>query len=216
MTEGNDTQAGGGETLTLTQAELDAKIAEASEAAVEALKAKNAELLGETKAERAKRQALEQAQAEADRKRAEEKGEYQKLYQAEQEKSAKAEAALAEYRQQVTRSQMQAEAAKFANGLTRDTTRAEDLAEHFLRHAKMTDDGVKLELGGVEITREKFADHMKAIRPYLVDGSQASGGGATGGNGGAVSKKWSEMTGAEKVKLHREDPKEYERRKAAG
>lgn len=44
-----------------------------------------------------------------------------------------------------------------------------------------------------------------------------SGGGARGGNGGASgAKKWGDMTSAEKVALHRENPEEYQRVREAG
>ncbi|QKV17847.1 hypothetical protein [Oricola thermophila] len=44
-----------------------------------------------------------------------------------------------------------------------------------------------------------------------------NGGGRSGGEGEGTRKKWSEMTGDEKVALHRENPAEYERlKKEAG
>ena len=43
-----------------------------------------------------------------------------------------------------------------------------------------------------------------------------SGGGASGGKGEGTGKKWSDMTSAEKVRLHRENPEEYARVKQSG
>lgn len=43
-----------------------------------------------------------------------------------------------------------------------------------------------------------------------------SGGGASGGKGTGGSKKWGEMTSAEKVALRRENPEEYDRVRQAG
>lgn len=63
-----------------------------------------------------------------------------------------------------------------------------------------------------------LAEHVK--RWASSDGKDfvapPSGGGAKVGSGGQVAKKWSEMSGAEKVSLHRKNPEEYERIKAAG
>lgn len=54
-----------------------------------------------------------------------------------------------------------------------------------------------------------------AFAPLIV-GSKASGGGANGahGNGGAVTKKFSEMSGGELVELRKNDPAKYERLRA--
>ena len=211
MSEENTEAQKGGDTITMTKAELDAKIAEQ----VEALKAKNAELLGETKAERAKRQALETAQTEAEEARAKEKGEFKSLYEKTLAELEKERQSAQEYRQQVTRSTLEGEAGKIAAELSRDTARAALLSEQAQKFLKPTDDGLQYEIGGVQVDRAKALDHLRASFPFLVDGSQASGGGATGGNGGAGSRKWSEMTGAEKVALNREDPEAYQRLKRA-
>ncbi len=195
MSEENTEAQEGGDTITMTKAELDAKIAEQ----VEALKAKNAELLGETKAERAKRQALEAAQTEAEEARAKEKGEFKSLYEKTLAELEKERQAAQEYRQQVTRSTLEGEAGKIAAELSRDTARAALLSEQAQKLLKPTDEGLQYEIGGVQVDRAKALDHLRASFPFLVDGSQASGGGATGGNGGAVSQKRSAMSAAEKA-----------------
>ena len=63
-----------------------------------------------------------------------------------------------------------------------------------------------------------LADHVK--RWAAGDGKEfvaaPKGGGAKGNDGDTATKKWSEMTSAEKVALHRENPEEYERVKKAG
>lgn len=194
MADENDTPPGGdGETITLTKAELEAQIAEATKP----LKAKVDELLGETKAERQKRREIEEAQAEAERKRAEEQGQFQDLYKQTQAELEKERQAAAEYRQKIARATLEGEAGKIAAELSRDTARAALLAEQAAKFIKPTDDGLKFEIGGVQVDRAKALDHLRASFPFLVDGSQASGGGATGGNGGAVSQKRSAMSAAE-------------------
>ena len=95
MSEENNT--GDGEQITMTKAELEAKITEATGG----LKAKVDELLGETKAEREKRKALEQAQAEAEESRAKEKGEFKSLYEKTLAELEKERQAAQEYRHQL-------------------------------------------------------------------------------------------------------------------
>lgn len=191
----DEPNTGDGETITLTKAELEAKIAEA----VAPIKAKADELLGETKQERQKRQALEQAQAEAERKRAEEQGQFQELYKQTQAELEKERQAAQEYRQKVARATLEGEAGKIAAELSRDTARAALLAEQAAKFIKPGDNGLQYEIGGVQVDRAKALDHLRASFPFLVDGSQASGGGATGGNGGAVLQKRSAMNAKAKA-----------------
>lgn len=169
---------------------------------------------------RQEKEDLLKAQQEADRKRAEEQGEFRKLYETEQQEKARIAAELAEYREKVTRSTLEGEAGKIAAELSRDTARAALLAEQAAKFIKPGDDGLKFEIGGVQVDRAKALDHLRASFPFLVDGSQASGGGATGGNGGAVSnqnpfKRGEHFSLTEQARLKREEPDTYARLKAA-
>lgn len=82
---------------------------------------------------------------------------------------------------------------------------------------KIGDDGkpfVETDMGPMPLV-----DHVK--RWAAGEGKDfvtpAQGGGAKGGKGdGNASKKWGDMTSAEKVALHRENPEEYQRVKQAG
>jgi len=88
------------------------------------------------------------------------------------------------------------------------------LQEKASQYAKYAEDGsVTFELGGVQVDQNKILEHLKEKYPFLVDGSGATGGGASGStqNGGAVSKSFSEMTGAELSNLRAENPTEYQR-----
>lgn len=72
--------------------------------------------------------------------------------------------------------------------LTRDTKRAELLKEQIGKYARYTDNGVKFEMGGVEVDRSKVIEHLTESYGFLIDGSQASGGGATGSKGSGAAK----------------------------
>lgn len=83
-------------------------------------------------------------------------------------------------------------------------------------NVKIGDDGsafVETDMGPIPL-----ADHVK--RWAAGEGKDfvtpAQGGGAKTPSGSSTGKKWGDMTSAEKVALHRENPAEYERVKAAG
>lgn len=183
---------------------------------VSGLKAKIAELMGETKAERDKRKALEEAAEAAEAERAKQAGEFKTLYEKAQADLDKERAENRAFKQKIEEKDREGVAASIAGELTRDTSRAALLKKEALSFLKNSDDGVKFEIGGVGVDRAKVLEHLKAAYPFLVDGNQAGGGGAPGGGGGAAKTKLSEMTEAERVKLYRDNPTEFERLKAAG
>ncbi|KII11760.1 hypothetical protein [Phaeobacter sp. S60] len=61
-----------------------------------------------------------------------------------------------------------------------------------------------------------LAKELADAKPYAVRDGGKGGGGKQPNSGGTPQKKWAEMTSGEKVRLHRENPEEYERVKAAG
>ncbi len=153
------------------------------------LKSKLEELLGETKTAKQKARELEEAQAAEAEARAKEKGEFKELYEREQ----KAKAELAEkyegFAKRIQQKEVESASLMMAAELTRDTKRAELLKKEIGQFARYTDDGVKFEMGGVEVDSAKIMTHLKESYPFLIDGSGASGGGAPGGKiGGGAAK----------------------------
>ncbi|MFP4104824.1 MAG: hypothetical protein ACLFVU_01945 [Phycisphaerae bacterium] len=157
---------------------------------VKGLKSKLDEVLGETKAEREKRKALEQAQTEAERKAAEEKGEFEKLYKQAQDELEAERKQSRQFREQITQRDIKGSAQELARQLApSDPKRADVLADYASRYAKFEDGQVSFEMGGVKVEPTKVAEHLSKEYPFLVDGSQASGGGASGSErGGAAGK----------------------------
>ena len=157
---------------------------------VQGLKTKLEEVLGETKAEREKRKALEDAQTEAERRAAEERGEFEKLYQKTQEELENERKQGREFRQQIEQRDIRSGAMNIARQLaSKDAKRADVLADYASRYAKFEDGKISYEIGGVKVDEAKVAEHLKTEYPFLVDGSQASGGGAPGSDGGGASTK---------------------------
>tara|TARA_R100001369_G_scaffold16867_3_gene31976 strand:- start:2701 stop:3321 length:621 start_codon:yes stop_codon:yes gene_type:complete len=195
---------------TFTQADLDAAVAKA----VEALKAKNDELLGETKAERKKRQELEAAQETAEAERQKKAGEFRELYEKTQAELEKERAQAAAFKATIREKDIEGTAGAIASELTRDTARAALLRKEAAALLKHTDEGVQYEIGGVQVDRAKVLDHLKAAYPFLADGNQSNGGGAGGGSGGAGSitkEQFKAMGDKERIELHRNDPETFRR-----
>jgi len=186
-------------TTTFTQADIDAAV----EAATAGLKAKNGELLSETKAEREKRTALELQQTEADAERQKKAGEWQELHNKSEAALKTEREANAAFRGQIAKRDVDAAASGIASELTRDTKRAALIAKEVAAFAKSGENGVTYEIGGVAVDRAKIIEQITADYPFLVDGNQSHGGGADGGGGGA-GKDLKDLGDAERLKLARE------------
>ncbi len=159
---------------------------------VTGLKRKVDELLTEKKA--AQQKALE-AQEEAKRE-AEEKlkkaNDYEQLYtssEAEREKAAKE---LADLQATILRQNVISKASEVASDLTKDTARAKLLSEQISSRLSLVDGEMRVldSSGNLTVsTIEELTASIKTEYPFLVDGSQAAGGGAIGSTSGAGSSK---------------------------
>ena len=167
-----------------------------------------------TEAEKHRREAerrakeLEEAQAAEAEARAKEKGEFKELYEREQKAKAELAEKYESFAKRIQQKEVETVALSIASELTRDTKRAELLREQIIKFARYTDDGVKFEMGGVEVDRAKILAHISDNYPFLIDGSGASGGGATGGKGGSASLKRGSMSPADKAEYIRQHGKD--------
>lgn len=158
------------------------EIKEQIEAEVAGLKAKNSELLGLHAKDKERLTELEKAQQEAEEARQKEKGEFKSLYEKTQQELEQERENARSFRQKVQEKELDGEAYKLVSQLTKDTKRAELLKKEVLQFAKHTEEGVKFEIGGVEVDHEKLIGKISEDYPFLVDGSGANGGAAKGGN----------------------------------
>lgn len=149
-------------------------------AELERLKSHHTKLLDETKSAKQKAAELEAAQQEAETKRQQEKGEFKELWESEQREKQELSEKFSEFQTRIQKQEISATNAKLVSELTRDTSRAELLAEKAQQFAKYTEDGVVYEMGGLKVEPEKIVNHLKEKYPFLIDGSGAAGGGATG------------------------------------
>jgi uncharacterized cupin superfamily protein len=169
------------ETLNQT---LEQRIAEE----VAGLKAKNDELLAEKKAaQRAKEELDAKANAEKERY-AQENGQYQELYESQKQEASSLRQKIEEMNQQVARQKVQSEATKIAATLTKDVAKAKLLEEKLSQRLTLLDGEVRVTDDSGQLTVSSLDDLVANVRtdfPFLVDGNQATGGGATRSQGGA-------------------------------
>ena len=76
--------------------------------------------------------------------------------------------------------------------MTRDTARAKLLTEKLAARLSVTDDGIKVldQSGSLTVSSlDELTHQIKTEYPFLVDGSQASGGAAQGSKAGGSDLK---------------------------
>lgn len=156
---------------------------------VDAMSAKMAELLDETKKAKA-----DKAQAVADAETARlaeaaKAGDFKELFADSEKKREELEQKLKDQTSATESSKHRAAAIKLAGTLTNDSTKASLLADKIVARTKPGEDGLKVlnEQGELTVSPvETLTEDLKTLFPFLVDGSQASGGGATGSNNNNV------------------------------
>ena len=201
---------------------LQAQLAEAQKG-IESLKAKNEELLGETKAAKQKAREREEAAQKAAEEAAAKSGDVESLAKSWQDKLTKREQELlAEVKQRDSRLMdltVNATASNIANELA--VQGSAGVLSKLVRERLRYEDGkvTVLDAEGkpsaltVDELKKEIADDP-ALAP-LIAGSRASGGGASGAKGGGAAKTWDQLSGMERVELRRNNPAEHARLKKA-
>lgn len=154
------------------------------------LKANNDALLAEKKkAQEAAEQASRQAQLEAEEK-LKAKNDYKQLFESQQQEAKKLREQLDGMMTQAKQAKINSEAARIAAGLTKDVGRLKLLQKEVGQRLTLVDDQIRVvdESGQLTVsTLDELTSRIKADYPFLVDGSQATGGGAARSSGGAGS-----------------------------
>lgn len=169
------------------QAEIQAKL----EAETAGLKAKTDELLAEKKRiQKEREEARQMAKLEAEEK-AKAENDYKQLFESQKEESNALRVKIEEMNANIVRSKINSEAAKVASQLTKDTKRAELLQEKISQRLTLVDDELRVTDESGQLTVSNLSELANSIRdsyPFLVDGSQANGGGAARAQGGAGAR----------------------------
>lgn len=158
------------------------------EETVAGLKAKNDELLAEKKRiQQAKEEADAKARTEAERT-AQENGQFKELYESQKAEANGLRKKIEEMNHAVQRQKITAEAQRVASSLTKDTARAKLLEQQIATRLSVVEGELKVLDDSGQLTVSTVDDLTATIKqnyPFLVDGSQAQGGGATRPQGGA-------------------------------
>lgn len=161
---------------------------------VSALKLKNDELLQEKrKISKEKAQEIEQARLDAEQK-AKENGDFKHLFESQKTEADQLKQKLADMQNNIARQTIAGEAGKIASRLTKDTNKAQLLQQQITQRLTLVDNEVRVtdESGQPTISSiDELANSIKTAYPFLVDGTQANGGGATRSqaSGDAVAKE---------------------------
>jgi len=155
---------------------------------VQGLKAKNEELLAEKRRAQQEKEKID-AEAKAERERiAAENGQFKELYESQKEEASQLRSTIEQMNQAVAQQKIQGEASRLASSLTKDTARAQLLEKEISQRLQLVDGEVKVvdESGQLTVsTLDDLSANIKQSYPFLVDGSQAQGGGAARSQGGA-------------------------------
>jgi len=155
------------------------------------LKAKVDELLGEKKrVQQEREEARMQAKAEAEEK-AKRENDYKQLFEAQKQESDTLRATIEKMNANLQKTQITAEAGKIASQLTKDTQRAELLSEKISQRLTIVDGELRVtdESGQLTVSSpEELANTVRSKYQFLVDGTQASGGGAARSDGRAEER----------------------------
>ena len=170
------------------QAELDARINEQTSG----LKAKNDELLAEKKrVQQEREEAKQQAALEAE-KNARNENDYKQLFESQKEESNALRAKIEEMNSNIVRQKINSEAFKVASSLTKDAKKAQLLQEKISQRLTLVDDELRVTDASGQLTVSNLGELAEAVKSeysFLVDGSQANGGGAARAQGGASARQ---------------------------
>ena len=159
---------------------------------VSGLKRKIDELLTEKKAVQQKASEAEELAREGAEEKMRKANDFEQLYNSSESERKKASQELATLKANLERQQVASQAGQVASSLTKDTARAKLLTEQISSRLSLVDGEIRVLDGNGNLTVstvQELTQSIKAEYPFLVDGSQAAGGGATGGNSGAGDTK---------------------------
>ena len=173
---------------------------------VSGLKRKVDELLNEKKSAQAKAaEAQAKAEQELQDKLAKE-GKWEALYKSSEEARQKSAESLSALQGQIEKQTISQNAVEIASSLTKDTARAKLLSEKISERLALVDSELKVtdKSGNPTVSSvEELTNQLKTEYPFLIDGSQAAGGGATGASGRADDSKQVSRSDFESMPPHK-------------
>lgn len=173
------------------QAMLEQLAEQKAEEKVAALKRKNDELLSEKKrVQQEREEALQRAKLQAE-ERAQADNDYKQLFESQKSETDSLRKTIEEMNANITKQKISSEAGKMAAQLTKDTQRAALLQKEISQRLTIVDNELRITDESGQLTVSSMDDLTNSIRtnyPFLVDGSQANGGGAARSEGRAEDR----------------------------
>ncbi len=161
------------------------------------------------KAARKRATELEAEREKAEKEAREQQGQFKELYEKTQADLDAEKKRVVELHQTMKLKEVEAVAGAIAATLTKDTRRAgllKEKAQQYLKYDADTSQ-VVIEIGGIPVDREKLVEKLSSEYDFLVDGKDASGGGASGGAGSQGGfKPLKEYTEEEVRTLYKTNP----------
>lgn len=156
------------------------------------LKSKVDELLGEKKrAQKAREEAEATAKLQAEEK-AKAENDYKQLFESQKSEADTLRQQIEAMNKDIRNQKISTEAAKIATGLTKDVQKAQLLQQQISQRLTLVDNEIRVadESGQLTVsTLDDLTNSIKTAYPFLVDGSQATGGSATRTQGSAERAK---------------------------
>ena len=136
-------------------------------------------------------------EAEAEARRAEEErlkkaNDYEQLYKSSEAERNKASSELKNLQAQIETQRVSRQASEVASSLTKDTARAKLLAEQLTSRLSFVDGELRVldSTGNLTVsTIDELTQSIKKEYPFLIDGTQATGGGTSGSTSGTSDSK---------------------------
>jgi DNA repair exonuclease SbcCD ATPase subunit len=154
------------------------------------LKSKVQQLMDEAKDAKRRAKELESQKQQQEMDTAQEKGEFKNLWEQAQAKLAEKDAELQDFTAKIQQKDISIAARGIGSQLAKsDAKRAEVLADYASKYARHDGEKVQFLVGGVEVDSSAIMDHLSKEFPFLVDGSSATGGGATSSNSSGAAKQ---------------------------
>jgi hypothetical protein len=154
------------------------------------LKSKVQQLMDEAKEAKRKAKELEAQKQQQEMETAQEKGEFKNLWEQAQSKLAEKDKELQEFTGKIQQKDINIASAQIGSQLAKtDAKRAEVLADYASRYARHDGEKVQFLVGGIEVDSTGLMDHLSKEFPFLVDGSSATGGGATSSTSSGAAKQ---------------------------
>ena len=152
------------------------------------LKNKLNELMTEAKDAKRKARDLEESKSRQEEDSAKEKGEFKTLWEQAQQRLSEKDEELKEFSEKIQQKDVNIAARSVGSMLAKsDAKRAEVLSDYAAKYARHNGEEVEFIVNGAQVDTNALMAHLTKEYPFLVDGSNATGGGAQSSSGGGAS-----------------------------